>query len=143
MCEWRDKTLRNDCYTARVWKMERRTNLPREEQDAAYRTALEADQTSERAEREAARGRMRQDKALALGDEPGKGPDVTQVLIRFPNGERKRRRFESNTKVQTLYAYVDSLGVLETEEYSLITNFPRTVSGRDKESMSLKDAGIQ
>ncbi|KAG2314174.1 hypothetical protein Bca52824_017296 [Brassica carinata] len=61
---------------------------------------------------------------------------------RIPNGERKRRRFESNTKVQTLYAYVDSLGVLETEEYSLITNFPRTVSGRDKESMSLKDAGL-
>ncbi|KAL0724359.1 hypothetical protein Bca4012_038958 [Brassica carinata] len=179
---WRDKnSRRNDCYTAescgrwftcycncKVEAEERRTNLRlREEQDAAYRTALEADQeedeerlereaaeaerkrkeeeeedTSERAEREAARGRMRQDKALALGDEPGKGPDVTQVLIRFPNGERKRRRFESNTKVQTLYAYVDSLGVLQTEEYSLITNFPRTVSGRDKESMSLKDAGL-
>ncbi|CAN7136557.1 unnamed protein product, partial [Brassica rapa subsp. narinosa] len=36
-----------------------------------------------------------------------------------------------------LYDYVDSLGVLETEEYSLITNFPRTVYGRNKESMSL------
>ncbi|KAL0711897.1 hypothetical protein Bca4012_018875 [Brassica carinata] len=163
--------------TARVEAEERRTNLRlREEQDAAYRAALEADQARERqrqeeeerlkreaaeaerkrkeeeeareraereaAEREAARVRMRQEKALALGDEPEKGPDVTQVLVRFPNGERKGRRFESNTKIQTLYDYVDSLGVLETEEYSLITNFPRTVYGRDKESMSLKDAGL-
>ncbi|KAJ0240902.1 Plant UBX domain-containing protein 10 [Hirschfeldia incana] len=163
--------------TARVEAEERRNNLRlREEQDAAYRAALEADQARERqrqeeqeriereaaeaerkrkeeeearereereaAEREAARVRMRQEKALALGDEPEKGPDVTQVLVRFPNGERKGRRFESNTKIQTLYDYVDSLGVLETEEYSLITNFPRTVYGRDKESMSLKDAGL-
>ncbi|KAG5378023.1 hypothetical protein IGI04_025865 [Brassica rapa subsp. trilocularis] len=64
--------------------------------------------------------------------------DVAQVLVRFPNGERKGRRFESNT----LYDCVDSFGVLETEEYSLITNFPRTVYRRDKESMSLKDAGL-
>ncbi|KAG2304155.1 hypothetical protein Bca52824_032806 [Brassica carinata] len=65
-----------------------------------------------------------------------------KVLVWFPNGERKRRMFESNTKIQTLYDYVDSLGVLETEEYSLITNFPKTVYGKDKESMSLKDAGL-
>ncbi|CAH8380909.1 unnamed protein product [Eruca vesicaria subsp. sativa] len=163
--------------TARVEAEERRnTARLREEQDAAYRAALEADQARERqrqeeeerlereaaeaerkrkeeeeareraereaAEREAARVRMRQEKALALGEEPEKGPDVTQVLVRFPNGERKGRRFESNTKIQTLYDYVDSLGVLETEEYSLITNFPRTVYGRDKASMSLKDAGL-
>ncbi|CAH8351506.1 unnamed protein product [Eruca vesicaria subsp. sativa] len=163
--------------TARFEAEERRNNLRlREEQDAAYRAALEADQARERqrqeeqeriereaaeaerkrkeeeeaqekagreaAEREAARVRMRQEKALALGDEPEKGPDATQVLVRFPNGERNGRRFESNTKIQTLYDYVDSLGVLETEEYSLITNFPRTVYGRDKESMSLKDAGL-
>ncbi|CAF2157071.1 unnamed protein product, partial [Brassica rapa] len=64
--------------------------------------------------------------------------DVAQVLVRFPNGERKGRRFESNTP----YDCVDSFGVLETEEYSLITNFPRTVYRRDKESMSLKDAGL-
>ncbi|KAL0795980.1 hypothetical protein Bca101_067357 [Brassica carinata] len=67
---------------------------------------------------------------------------MERVLVWFPNGERKRRMFESNTKIQTLYDYVDSLGVLETEEYSLITNFPKTVYGKDKESMSLKDAGL-
>ncbi|KAF3950289.1 hypothetical protein CMV_023933 [Castanea mollissima] len=106
---------------------ERRTNMRlREEQDAAYQAALEADQARERqkreeqerlereaaeaerkrkeeeealeraareaAEKEAALARMRQEKALSLGDEPEKGPNVTQVLVRFPNGERKERR---------------------------------------------------
>ncbi|XP_010541824.1 PREDICTED: plant UBX domain-containing protein 10-like [Tarenaya hassleriana] len=162
---------------ARVEAEERRNNMRlREEQDAAYRAALEADQARERqireeqervereaaeaerkrkeeeeareraereaADREAARTRMRQEKALALGDEPEKGPDVTQVLVRFPNGERKGRRFESTATIQKLYDYVDSLGVLETEEYSLVSNFPRTVYGRDKLSMSLKEAGL-
>ncbi|KAF3605084.1 hypothetical protein DY000_02049083 [Brassica cretica] len=38
---------------------------------------------------------MRPGKALALGDDPEKVPDVAQVLVRFSNGERKGRRFES------------------------------------------------
>ncbi|KAL0711887.1 hypothetical protein Bca4012_018865 [Brassica carinata] len=31
---------------------------------------------------------------------------------------------------------------IKTEQYSLITDFPRTVYGRDKESISVKDAGL-
>lgn len=162
---------------ARLDAEERRTNMRlREEQDAAYRAALEADQARERqrreeqerlereaaeaerkckeeeearereareaAEREAARARLRQEKALALGAEPEKGPDVTQVLVRFPSGERKDRRFHSSATIQCLYDYVDSLGCLEVENYSLVSNFPRTVYGADKLSLSLKDAGL-
>ncbi|KAF8052066.1 hypothetical protein N665_1614s0001 [Sinapis alba] len=129
---------------------ERRTNLLlREEQDAAYRAAFVVDQArkkqrqeeeeqlereaveAERKRKEEEEARERAIKALTLGDKPEKRHDVTQVLVRFPNGERKGRRFERNTKIQTLYDY-----------YSLITNFPRTVYGRDNESMLLKDAGL-
>ncbi|KAK8584875.1 hypothetical protein V6N13_138820 [Hibiscus sabdariffa] len=145
---------------ARLDAEERRTNMRlREEQDAAYRAALEADQARERqrreeqerlereaaeaerkrkeeeeareraaleaAEKEAARARMRQQKALSLGDEPEKGPSVTQVLVRFPTGERKERRFHSTATIQALYDYVDSLGCLEVEDYILVSNFPR------------------
>ncbi|XP_016505499.1 plant UBX domain-containing protein 10 [Nicotiana tabacum] len=163
--------------TARVEAEERRNNMRlREEQDAAYRTALEADQARERerkeeqerlereaaeaerkrkeeeeaqeraareaAEREAALAKMRQEKLLALGTEPEKGPDVTQVLVRFPTGERKDRRFHCATTIQSLYDYVDSLGCLEVDNYSLVSNFPRTVYGAEKLSLSLKDAGL-
>ncbi|XP_034704693.1 plant UBX domain-containing protein 10 [Vitis riparia] len=162
---------------ARLDAEERRNSTRlREEQDAAYREALEADQARERqrkeeqerlereaaeaerkrkeeeeareraareaAEKEAALARMRQEKALSLGSEPEKGPNVTQVLVRFPTGERKDRRFHSTATIQSLYDYVDSLGCLDAESYSLVSNFPRVVYGPEKLSLSLKEAGL-
>ncbi|CAL1373669.1 unnamed protein product [Linum trigynum] len=162
---------------ARIEAEERISNTRlREEQDAAYRAALEADQARERqrkeeeervereaaeaerkrkeeeeareraaqeaAEREAARARMREEKTLALGAEPEKGADVTQVLVRFPTGERRDRRFRSSTTIQSLYDYVDSLGCLQVEDYSLVSNFPRTVYGEEKRSLTFKEAGL-
>ncbi|PHT57789.1 Plant UBX domain-containing protein 10 [Capsicum baccatum] len=163
--------------SARLEAEERRNNIRlREEQDAAYRAALEADQARERqrieeqerqereaaeaerkrkeeeeareraareaAEREAALAKSREEKLQSLGPEPEKGPDVTQVLVRFPTGERKERRFQCSTTIQSLYDYVDSLGCLEVEKYSLVSNFPRTVYGSEKLSLSLKDTGL-
>nr|GMD68445.1 plant UBX domain-containing protein 10-like [Ipomoea batatas]GME03240.1 plant UBX domain-containing protein 10-like [Ipomoea batatas] len=163
--------------SARLEAEERRTNIRlREEQDAAYRAALEADQARERqrqeeqerlareaaeterkrkeeeeareraareaAEREAALAKLREEKARSLGPEPEKGPDVTQVLVRFPTGEREGRRFHSTARIQSLYDYVDSLGSLEMDSYKLVSNFPRTVYGLDKLEMSLKEAGL-
>ncbi|KAK4423486.1 Plant UBX domain-containing protein 10 [Sesamum alatum] len=163
--------------SARIEAEERRNNMRlREEQDAAYRAALEADQARERqrkeeqerlereaaeaerkrkeeeeareraareaAEREAALAKIREQKALSLGAEPEKGPDVTQVLVRFPSGVRKERRFHCTTTIQSLYDYVDSLGSLEVDGYSLVSNFPRTVYGQEMLSLSLKEAGL-
>ncbi|KAJ4951273.1 hypothetical protein NE237_028105 [Protea cynaroides] len=163
--------------SARLDAEERRNNMRlREEQDAAYRTALEADQARERqrkeeqerlereaaeaerkrkeeeeareraareaAEKEAALARRRQEKAMSLGDEPEKAPNVTQVLVRFPTGERKERRFYSTATIQSLYDYVDSLDCLNAEGYRLVSNFPRVVYGPEKHSMSLKEAGL-
>ena len=67
-----------------------------------------------------------------------------QVLVRFPNGERKERRFNNSTAtVQTLYDYVDSSGCLgDGEDYSLVSNFPRTVYGSEKRGLTLKEAGL-
>ncbi|KAL6501682.1 Plant UBX domain-containing protein 10 [Orobanche gracilis] len=163
--------------SARIEAEERRNNMRlREEQDAAYQAALEADQARERqrkeeeerlereaaeaerkrkeeeeareraareaVEREAALAKIREEKALSLGAEPEKGPDVTQVLVRFPSGVRKERRFHCTSRIQSLYDYVDSLGCLEVNGYSLVSNFPRTVYGQDKLSSSLKEAGL-
>ncbi|KAJ7534479.1 hypothetical protein O6H91_13G096400 [Diphasiastrum complanatum] len=148
----------------------------REEQDVAYRAALQADQEREQrrqeeaeraareaaeaetkrkeeeaaaaeaaniaAEREAALERRRQEKAISLGLEPEKGPNVTQVVIRFPNGERRERRFHCSATVQSVYDYVDSLGSFDVVKYSLVSNFPRTVYDQEKLSLPLKDAGL-
>lgn len=163
--------------SARLDAEERRNTMRlREEQDAAYRAALEADQARERqrkeeqerlereaaeaerkrkeeeeaharaaleaAEKEAALAKLRQEKALSLGAEPDKGTDVTQVLVRFPAGGRKERRFHTTATIQSLYDYIDSLGCLEMGSYCLVSNFPRTVYGLEKLSLSLKEAGL-
>lgn len=49
----------------------------KEEEEARERAAQEA------AEREAALAKLREEKALSLGAEPDKGPDVTQVSPNF------------------------------------------------------------
>ncbi|KAL7596026.1 hypothetical protein Lser_V15G27820 [Lactuca serriola] len=163
--------------TARLEAEERRNNIRlREEQDAAYQAALEADQARERqrreeqervereaaeaekkqkeeeeaheraareaAEREAALIKLREEKSLLLGPEPEKGPDVTQVLVRLPNGERKGRRFHCSATIQSLYDFIDSSGSLEIGSYSLVTNFPRVLYGPDKLSFTLKEVGL-
>ncbi|CAH1451586.1 unnamed protein product [Lactuca virosa] len=163
--------------TARLEAEERRNNIRlREEQDAAYQAALEADQARERqrreeqerlereaaeaekkqkeeeeareraareaAEREAALIKLREEKSLLLGPEPEKGPDVTQVLVRLPNGERKGRRFHCSATIQSLYDFIDSSGALEIGSYSLVTNFPRVLYGPDKLSFTLKEVGL-
>lgn len=162
---------------ARIQAEARMTNMRlREEQDAAYRAALEADQARERqlreeqerlereaaeadrkqkeeeeardraareaAEKEAAIARRRQEKAMLLGAEPDKGPDVTQVLVRFPTGQRRERRFNSSATIKSIYDFVDSLDCLMADKYSLVSNFPRVCYGPEKHNLTLKEAGL-
>ncbi|CAD6204223.1 unnamed protein product [Miscanthus lutarioriparius] len=65
-----------------------------------------------------------------------------QVLLRFPTGERKERRFHSSSTVTSLYDYVDSLDCLKAEKYSLVSNFPRVTYGPEKHSLTLEEAGL-
>lgn len=108
----------------------------KEEEAAKERAIIEA------AEKQAALVRRKQEKTMLLGEEPEKGSDVTQVLFRFPNGERKERRFKCNAPIESLYDYVDSLGFMDAEKYSLVSNFPRVIYGAEKYSVSLKEAGL-
>ncbi|MCO5557003.1 hypothetical protein L7F22_010558 [Adiantum nelumboides] len=162
---------------ARIEEEERQLNRRlRDEQDAAYQAALQADQERERrrqeeaerlafekaelerkrkeeeeaaakaaresAAKQAALEQRRQQKALALGSEPEKGSNVTEVLIRFPNGERKGRRFFSTATISSIYDYVDSLPDCNARSYKLVSNFPRVVYSMDMLGITLKDAGL-
>lgn len=121
---------------ARLDTEERRNNTLTEEQDAANQ-AKERQQKEEQnqLEREAAY-------AKSLGPEPEKGPDVTQVLVRLPNGERKGRRFHCTATLQSLYEFVDSSGCLEVGSYTLVTFFPRVLYGPDELSSTLEELGL-
>ena len=60
----------------------------------------------------------------------------------FPSGKRRGSRFHTAATIQSLYDYVDSLGCLDVEDYSLVSNFPRVVYGPDKANLNLKEAGL-
>ena len=65
-----------------------------------------------------------------------------QILIRFPNGERRENTFLSTDKIQSIFSFIDSLGMPGIENYRLISNFPRRAYGVDQMRMTLKDAGL-
>ncbi|XP_059657917.1 plant UBX domain-containing protein 10-like [Cornus florida] len=78
-------------------------------------------------------------------DVAGRGKDaaqVTQILIRFPNGERREQSFLCTDKIQAVFRYIDSLGLPGVGNYRLISSFPRKVYGADQMGMTLKDAGL-
>ncbi|XP_074284314.1 plant UBX domain-containing protein 10-like [Silene latifolia] len=71
-----------------------------------------------------------------------KDNQVTQILIRFPNGERKEHSFSTADKIQAIYKYIDSLNLPGIGSYRLISSFPRKVYGADLMGITLKDAGF-
>ncbi|KAL5749553.1 hypothetical protein ACOSP7_024156 [Xanthoceras sorbifolium] len=72
----------------------------------------------------------------------GRDPQATQILIRFPNGEIREQSFSCTDKIQSIYRYIDSLGLLGVGNYKLISSFPRRVYGVDQMGITLKDAGL-
>ncbi|KAK7291617.1 hypothetical protein RIF29_06910 [Crotalaria pallida] len=82
----------------------------------------------------------KQDRGIARRG--GSESQATQILIRFPNGERREHTFLSTDKVQSIFSYIDSLGLPGIGNYRLISNFPRKAYGVDQMRMTLKDAGL-
>ncbi|GLJ08877.1 hypothetical protein SUGI_0097480 [Cryptomeria japonica] len=135
----------------------------RENQDAAYQATLRADKERDQrtqlqsghvskksedkerkkpAEKELQSQFHGKENAPANGIQPEKGPNVTQILIRFPNGDRKEHRFLCTDKVHSIYKYVDSLGLVGVGSYKLIATFPRREYGFEKMNFTLKEAGL-
>ncbi|XP_021733581.1 plant UBX domain-containing protein 10-like [Chenopodium quinoa] len=136
----------------------------REEQDAAYFAALKLDQEREKLKNIPAENKVQKpettiqpsnirNKASHVKESAAanKGnlhknraskTNNTQILIRFPNGERREHSFAATDKVQAIYYYIDSLGLPGIENYRLISSFPRKVYGADQLGMTLKDAGL-
>ncbi|XVE57178.1 hypothetical protein DITRI_Ditri04bG0071000 [Diplodiscus trichospermus] len=139
----------------------------REEQDAAYFAALQIDQEKERLRNARAQkpveasnqansekhGQMHMEKQLGKSRQASSIREAqcketaaqrkdTQILIRFPSGERREHSFCCTDKILSIYRYIDSLGLPGIGNYRLISSFPRRLYGADQMGMSLKDAGL-
>ncbi|OWM90513.1 plant UBX domain-containing protein 10-like [Punica granatum] len=133
----------------------------REEQDAAYLAALKIDKDKELRKSSQIRDIGRKpvespkkhyqkptetraaidstDKVLAP---PGKNPQTTQILIRFPNGEKREQSFSCSDEIRSVFRYIDSLGLSAIGPYRLVSSFPRKTYGADQIGMTLRDAGL-
>ncbi|KAJ3298243.1 hypothetical protein HK104_010951 [Borealophlyctis nickersoniae] len=139
----------------------------REQQDEAYQASLRADQEKERRAREE-RERLQKEKEDAervqreklerretkkqrkvrlretLPPEPeASETDLAKLSIRFPNGERRVRRFRATDKIQLLYDYVESsdLSPLDLEaEFVVVNTYPRKMY--TDLSITIQEAGL-
>ncbi|XWS60772.1 hypothetical protein CRYUN_Cryun07bG0065600 [Craigia yunnanensis] len=139
----------------------------REEQDAAYFSALQIDQEKERlrnaraqkpveasnlanyeklrqmhTEKQLGKSRQASSTREAQHKETAAQGKDTQILIRFPSGERREHSFACTDKILSIYRYIDSLRLPGIGNYRLISSFPRRVYGVDQMGMTLKDAGL-
>ncbi|KAK7389100.1 hypothetical protein VNO78_23932 [Psophocarpus tetragonolobus] len=83
--------------------------------------------------------REKRDKGIA---NKGSESQPTQILIRFPNGERREHTFFYTDTIQSIFSYIDSLGLPGIGNYRLISNFPRRAYGVDQMRMTLKETGL-
>ncbi|CAA0820922.1 Plant UBX domain-containing protein 10 [Striga hermonthica] len=137
----------------------------REDQDIAYIAALQIDQEKERLQKKPSikvePSKPRNRKEISISEPNNVKPatvtaqtsqkthtsgvqkaKVTQILIRFPNGERREHGFLCTDKVRAIYEYVDSLGLPGVENYRLISTFPRKVYDEDQLGLSVKESGL-
>jgi len=133
----------------------------RQEQDEAFLRSLAEDQEKERKiqeeedrQREEERKQQKQQElkekkrksiSSRLPLEPDLGEkDITQIVIRLPDGSRLQRRFLQSNNVQTIFDYINSSQpTLLDIDYDLVMNFPRKVFNQEgSNDITLKEAGL-
>uniref|UniRef100_A0A7N0RAB2 UBX domain-containing protein n=1 Tax=Kalanchoe fedtschenkoi TaxID=63787 RepID=A0A7N0RAB2_KALFE len=68
--------------------------------------------------------------------------EITKILIRFPDGEKREQGFESTDKIEQLYWFIDSLALPGVGNYQLVSGLPRRTYGIEEMEMTLKEAGL-
>lgn len=65
-----------------------------------------------------------------------------QILIRFPDGEKREMSFKNTDETEQLYWFIDSIALPGIGNYQLVSGLPRRVYGVEKMEMRFNDAGL-
>jgi FAS-associated factor 2 len=65
-----------------------------------------------------------------------------QIMIRFPNGQRRQQSFLHTDTIREIYKYVNSFGIPGIGQYQLVRSYPRKTYGHQQLAMTLRDAGF-
>ena len=140
----------NSAYERSLAQDRERARQRREAEAAQARAAEEERAQAAAAEREIQKKEQwRKWRALKIAAEPGPDvKDVTRVSIRTPSGERIIRKFDPNSEIEELYAFVECEKILatgstsptnkpdayqHTYDFRLVSPMPRVVYGVDDE----------
>ena len=121
--------------------------------EAEARAAAEAAAAEAAAEeairaRETLVARRRIEKAQSMKTEPAAdAAGVCKVAVKLPGGGRRERRFLETDTLRDVFDFVDALDGDEAAavgvRYSLVSNFPRRVFGRERDAATtLGDGGL-
>lgn len=112
-----------------VERQEREAQARQEELERAQQQQLE-EELAETRRREARRA-----KADTLPAEPAASSDVTQVVVRMPDGQRLTRRFGRECNLQAVVDFIESADpdIYEGSDFDLVSNYPRQVLGCPQE----------
>ncbi|KAF8473432.1 hypothetical protein BDZ91DRAFT_691788 [Kalaharituber pfeilii] len=105
----------NSAYQASLARDRERARLRREEEERQRKAEEEArrrEQEAALAQRRKLAWRRRKVRSGLLPVEPAPEVKAARVSIRFPDGERVTRRFEKDTKMEDVYAWVECKSVL-------------------------------
>jgi len=87
----------------------------------------------------------RLEKLRALPSEPELGPDISRLVIRFPDGERLDRRIKKDDKLTVICDFIESKHLFCTEyKYHIVTTFPKRVLSKEQtiEELGLFPHGV-
>ena len=115
---------------------------------AAEAAAAEAAAAEALRAREALVARRRIEKAQSMKTEPAAdAAGVCKVAVKLPGGARRERRFLETDTLRDVFDFVDALDGDDAAavgvRYSLVSNFPRRVFGRERDAATtLGDGGL-
>lgn len=116
LADRRIREQQNSAYELSLARDRERARLRREEEERRRREEEEVRKREEEAQRAALRKiawRRRQVRLGRLPAEPAGDVKAARVSIRFTDGEKVNRRFEKETRMEDVYAWVECRGVLE------------------------------
>ena len=115
---------------------------------AAEKAAAEAAAAEALRAREALVARRRLEKSQSMKTEPAAdAAGVCKVAVKLPGGARRERRFLETDTLRDVFDFVDALDGDDAAavgvKYSLVSNFPRRVFGRERDAATtLGDGGL-
>jgi FAS-associated factor 2 len=115
---------------------------------AAEEAAAEAAAAEALRAREALVARRRLEKSQSMKTEPAAdAAGVCKVAVKLPSGGRRERRFLETDTLRDVFDFVDALDGDDAAavgvKYSLVSNFPRRVFGRERDAdVTLGEGGL-